>query len=103
VKPYGSSGPDAIDIAVAARIRARRSAIGMGQETLGAHLGLSGQTVRKLEAGSGLSPGRLVALARVLGVDIADFFEPREWRRGERAATEPPIRFPAAAKAGNRS
>ncbi|MDE2228608.1 MAG: hypothetical protein KGL11_06160 [Alphaproteobacteria bacterium] len=35
-----------------ARIRERCVAIGMGIETLGAKVGLSGQTMRKLEYGS---------------------------------------------------
>lgn len=70
-----------IDSAVGARIRERRTAIGMGLETLGAKIGLSGQTVRKLEYGSDqLPPSRLVALARALGVDVGFFFDPADWQ-----------------------
>jgi transcriptional regulator with XRE-family HTH domain len=66
-----------IDSAVGARIRERRTAIGMGLETLGAKVGLSGQTIRKLEYGSDqLPPSRLVAIARALGVGVDFFFDP---------------------------
>ncbi|MGO8917160.1 MAG: helix-turn-helix domain-containing protein [Stellaceae bacterium] len=87
--PLGGASPDPVDIAVGARIRARRCALGLGQETLGALVGLSGQTVRKIEAGStALSPGRLVSLARALAVDVAYFFAPDDWNHG--AADHPP-------------
>lgn len=70
-----------IDSAVGARVRERRTAIGMGLETLGAKIGLSGQTVRKLEYGSDqLPPSRLVAIARALGVGVSFFFDPADWQ-----------------------
>ncbi|MDE2167663.1 MAG: helix-turn-helix transcriptional regulator [Alphaproteobacteria bacterium] len=70
-----------IDSAVGARIRERRTAIGMGLETLGAKIGLSGQTIRKLEYGSDqLPPSRLVALARALGIGVSFFFDPADWQ-----------------------
>lgn len=82
--PLGGASPDPVDIAVGARIRARRCALGLGQETLGALVGLSGQTVRKIESGSAaLSPGRLVSFARALAVDVAYFFTPGDWKQGE--------------------
>jgi transcriptional regulator with XRE-family HTH domain len=82
--PLGGVSPDSVDIAVGARIRTRRCELGMGQETLGALLGLSGQTIRKIEAGSAaLSPGRLVSIARALSVDVAYLFAREEWRQDE--------------------
>ncbi len=70
-----------IDSAVGARIRERRTAIGMGLETLGAKIGLSGQTIRKLEYGSDqLPPSRLVAIACALGVGVSYFFDPADWQ-----------------------
>jgi transcriptional regulator with XRE-family HTH domain len=70
-----------IDSSVGARIRERRTAIGMGLETLGAKIGLSGQTIRKLEYGSDqLPPSRLVAIARALGVGVDFFFDPGDWQ-----------------------
>jgi transcriptional regulator with XRE-family HTH domain len=69
-----------IDSAIGARIRERRTVIGMGLETLGAKVGLSGQTIRKLEYGSDqLPPSRLVAIARALGVGVDFFFDPVDW------------------------
>jgi transcriptional regulator with XRE-family HTH domain len=79
----GGAGLDPIDIAVGARIRARRCELGLSQEALGALLFLSGQTVRKLETSANISPARLVAIARVLSVDVAYFFAPEDWRRAE--------------------
>jgi transcriptional regulator with XRE-family HTH domain len=55
----------------------------MCQETLGALLGLSGQTVRKLETGSHVSSARLVAIARVLSVDVAYFLAAEDWAGAE--------------------
>jgi transcriptional regulator with XRE-family HTH domain len=52
----------------------------MGLETLGAKIGLSGQTLRKLEYGSDqIPPSRLVALARGLGVGVEYFFDHADW------------------------
>jgi transcriptional regulator with XRE-family HTH domain len=87
----GGASPDPIDIAVGGRIRARRCALGMSQETLGALLCLSGQTVRKLETSANISPARLVAIARVLSVDVAYFFAPEDWRRAAADADAPAV------------
>lgn len=64
----GADGPDPIDVAVGARIKIRRHAIGMSQATLGDHLGVSFQQVQKYERGSNrISASMLVRTAEALG------------------------------------
>jgi transcriptional regulator with XRE-family HTH domain len=91
VRRYGGASPDPIDLTIGARIRVRRCALGLCQETLGALLGLSGQTVRKLETGSHVSAARLLAIARVLSVDVAYFFAAENWGRAEADANAPAV------------
>ncbi len=53
----------------------RRISIGMSQEKLGEMLGLTFQQVQKYEKGMNrISVGRLVDIAKILGVDIHFFF-----------------------------
>ena len=66
----------AVDITVGARIRLRRTLLGMSQEKLGAAIGLTFQQVQKYErAANRVSAGLLATLSRVLDVPIAYFFE----------------------------
>jgi transcriptional regulator with XRE-family HTH domain len=72
----GSANP--VDIHVGARVKLRRTLLGMSQETLGGSLGLTFQQVQKYERGpitnrNGAS--RLFDLSRVLEVRIGYFFE----------------------------
>jgi transcriptional regulator with XRE-family HTH domain len=54
----------------------RRVSIGMSQEKLGDLLGLTFQQVQKYEKGTNrISVGRLVDIAKILGVDIHFFFD----------------------------
>jgi transcriptional regulator with XRE-family HTH domain len=65
-------GPDPIDVAVGARIRARRTALGVSQTALAKALGLTFQQVQKYEKGANrVSASTLVRVARELGVTVA--------------------------------
>jgi transcriptional regulator with XRE-family HTH domain len=65
-----------IDIEIGSRVRMRRISIGMSQEKLGDMLGLTFQQVQKYEKGMNrISVARLVDIAKILGVDIAFFFD----------------------------
>ncbi|HZH11569.1 MAG TPA: helix-turn-helix transcriptional regulator [Microvirga sp.] len=64
-----------IDKEIGTRVRMRRVSIGMSQEKLGEMLGLTFQQVQKYEKGMNrISVGRLVDIAKILGVDIHFFF-----------------------------
>jgi transcriptional regulator with XRE-family HTH domain len=69
-------GPNAVDVFVGARVRQRRTLLGMSQERLGEALDLTFQQVQKYERGANrIGAGRLYELSRVLDVPIAYFFE----------------------------
>lgn len=73
--PAGQQQPHPVDLAVGARIRTRRMAIGMSQEKLGERLGVTFQQVQKYEKGSNrVSASRLAALADALDVPVAWLF-----------------------------
>lgn len=64
-----------IDDHVGARIRIRRTLLGMTQEQLAATLAISYQQVQKYETGANrVSAGRLYDIAHKLDVDIGYFF-----------------------------
>lgn len=70
----GFSNP--IDIHVGARIRLRRTLLGMSQERLADAIGLTFQQVQKYERGANrVGSSRLFDLAKVLDVTISYFFE----------------------------
>ena len=65
-----------IDAHVGARIRLRRTLMGMSQERLGEALGLTFQQVQKYERGvNRVGASRLFDLSRVLDVPISFFFD----------------------------
>ncbi len=65
-----------IDVHVGARVRQRRTLLGMTQTGLGDALGLTFQQVQKYENGTNrVSASRLFDLTRVLDVSIEHFFE----------------------------
>lgn len=65
-----------IDAHVGARVRLRRTLLGMSQEKLGDALGLTFQQVQKYERGvNRIGASRLFDLARVLDVPIGFFFD----------------------------
>ena len=68
--------PNPIDVHVGSRMRLRRMMLGISQEKLGEHLGITFQQVQKYEKGTTrVSASRLQAIARVLSVPVAFFFE----------------------------
>lgn len=68
--------PNPVDIHVGARVRLRRTLLGMSQEKLGESLGLTFQQVQKYERGANrVGASRLFDLSRVLDVRISYFFE----------------------------
>ncbi|MFN4087619.1 MAG: helix-turn-helix domain-containing protein [Alphaproteobacteria bacterium] len=76
-KPRRTRGkPNHIDIHVGARVRQRRTLLGMSQEKLADALGLTFQQVQKYERGANrIGAGRLYELSRALDVPVSYFFE----------------------------
>ncbi|WP_434082876.1 helix-turn-helix domain-containing protein [Acidisoma cladoniae] len=71
-----TSSPSPIDVNVGARIRLRRTQLGMSQEKLGDALRVSFQQIQKYERGMNrVGASRLLDLSRALGVEIGFFYE----------------------------
>lgn len=67
--------PHGIDTHVGLRVRKRRKELGMSQETLAVHLGLTFQQVQKYERGSNrISASKLHAIAMTLRKPIGYFY-----------------------------
>ncbi|HYD15388.1 MAG TPA: helix-turn-helix transcriptional regulator [Hyphomicrobium sp.] len=72
----GSRKPNPMDAHVGTRVRLRRMLLGMSQEKLGEHLGLTFQQVQKYEKGvNRIGASRLFDLSRVLGVPVQFFYD----------------------------
>lgn len=72
----GSRRANPIDVHVGSRVRLRRMLLGMSQEKLGEHLGLTFQQIQKYEKGiNRIGASRLFDLSRVLGVPVQFFYE----------------------------
>ncbi len=72
----GEFGPRPVDAHVGGRVRARRTLIGMSQEDLGKHVGLTFQQIQKYENGMNrIAASRLWQFSLVLGRPISWFFE----------------------------
>lgn len=68
--------PNPVDVHVGARLRMRRIFIGMSQEKLGGHLGLTFQQVQKYEKGlNRIGASRLYAISRILDAPVQYFFD----------------------------
>ena len=73
---HGTGKPHPVDVHVGARVRQRRTLLGMTQTKLGDALGLSFQQVQKYERGTHrISAGKLFRLSQVLDMPINYFFE----------------------------
>lgn len=71
-----SGKPNPIDVHVGARLRLRRTLLGLSQEKLGEAIGLTFQQVQKYERGvNRIGASRLFELSRVLDVPVGYFFE----------------------------
>ena len=73
---HGTGIPSPVDVHVGARVRVRRTLLGMSQTTLGDAIGITFQQVQKYERGANrISASRLFALSRVLDVPVEYFFD----------------------------
>jgi transcriptional regulator with XRE-family HTH domain len=90
--------PNPVDVHVGGRVRLRRMLLGMSQEKLGEHLGLTFQQVQKYEKGANrIGASRLFELARILGVGVEFFFEDLQ---GHGNGTENGLAGPGFAEGG---
>ncbi len=65
-----------VDVHAGARLRQRRTLLGMSQTTLGDAIGITFQQVQKYERGANrISASRLFDLSRVLDLPIEHFFD----------------------------
>ena len=88
--PLGTPRP--VDVHVGARLRQRRTLLGMSQEKLGEAVALTFQQIQKYERGANrIGASRLYQLSQVLDVSVSYFFEemPGEVQktRGDYAST----------------
>ncbi len=73
---HGTGKPSPVDVHVGARLRVRRTLLGMSQTTLGEAIGVSFQQMQKYERGTNrISASRLYDLARLLDVPVEYFFD----------------------------
>ncbi len=73
---HGTGIPSPIDVHVGARLRLRRTLLGMTQTSLGDALGLTFQQVQKYERGANrIGASRLFHLSQILDVPIQFFFD----------------------------
>jgi transcriptional regulator with XRE-family HTH domain len=72
----GSAAYNPIDVHVGARLRARRTLLGLSQTALGDAMGITFQQMQKYESGSNrISASRLYDVSKLLDVDIGYFFD----------------------------
>ncbi len=72
----GTGRPHPVDVHVGARVRMRRTLLGMTQTDLSDALGLAFQQVQKYERGTNrISASRLYGLSQVFDVTVEYFFE----------------------------
>lgn len=83
----GSRRANPVDVHVGSRVRLRRMLMGMSQEKLGEHLGLTFQQIQKYEKGiNRIGASRLFDLSKVLAVPVQFFYEELPVSSGEGAA-----------------
>jgi transcriptional regulator with XRE-family HTH domain len=101
-RQIGRDGPDPIDVAVGAAVRARRETLGVSQTSLADALGLTFQQIQKYERGRNrMSASALVRTAAALQTSVAALVgeTPVEVRGGGATVTvgEDPMRGAACA------
>lgn len=75
-EPQEAGRPNPVDVHVGARVRLRRTLLGMSQEKLGEAIGLTFQQIQKYERGANrIGSSRLFDLSRVLDVPVSFFFD----------------------------
>lgn len=68
--------PDYVDVHVGEQLKARYKLIGMSQDQLAKHVGLTFQQIQKYSTGvNRISAGRLYAFANILEVPVTYFYE----------------------------
>lgn len=78
--------PNPTDIHVGSRIRLRRNMMGMSQEKLGEHLGITFQQIQKYEKGTNrVGASRLQAISSILEAPVSFFFEDGPGQDGQPA------------------
>jgi transcriptional regulator with XRE-family HTH domain len=88
IEEVGSRQPSPMDIYVGCRVRLRRLFVGMSQEQLGGHLGISFQQVQKYEKGvNRIGASRLFELSQVLQVPVQFFFDENPVSSDQQAST----------------
>ena len=76
VHGHGTGIPSPVDVHVGARLRRRRTLLGMNQTKLGDVLGVTFQQVQKYENGANrISASRLFDLSRMFEVPVEYFFD----------------------------
>ncbi len=76
MKQKPGNAPHPVDIHVGARIRLRRTLLGMSQEKLGEAVGLTFQQIQKYERGTNrVSASRLYQFGQTLDVPVSFFFD----------------------------
>ena len=91
-----SDKPNPIDVHVGARVRLRRTLLGMSQDKLGEAIGLTFQQVQKYERGANrVGASRLYDLSRVLDVPVSFFFDDLSPETAAAAGAPPSEREPA--------
>ncbi len=69
-------GPRPVDVHVGARLRLRRTLLGISQEKLGEAVSLTFQQIQKYERGANrVGASRLFEFSRILGVPVSYFFD----------------------------
>jgi transcriptional regulator with XRE-family HTH domain len=75
-KRAGKGGPNPVDVHVGARVRLRRTLLGMSQEKLAKAVSLTFQQIQKYERGSNrIGASRLFQFAQVLDVPVSFFYD----------------------------
>jgi transcriptional regulator with XRE-family HTH domain len=102
-----AGAPNPIDVHVGARMRLRRTLLGLSQERLGDMIGLTFQQVQKYERGANrVSCSRLFDLSRSLEVPVSYFFDDMAAEVSNlspvQMGREPPAEEPAPAEADPR-
>ena len=87
-----AAGPNPIDLHVGAMIRARRKILGVSQEVLADHLGLTFQQIQKYERGANrVSASMLFKIAEKLDQPVAAFFNGLEGQSNAEAGRNPAL------------
>lgn len=83
-----TSNPNPVDIHVGARLRMRRTLLGMSQTKLGQAVSLTFQQIQKYERGANrIGASRLHQFSRILEVPVSYFFEDMPGERSNEPST----------------